>query len=196
MRGHGNIIASGGSRSSERTAEMKDEQAKAIEALKVAIQMEVEGKEFYQQASQKSDNRLVKELFENLAGEEDIHRQKFEEIYESIRKGQDWPDVALPSGEAKGLKSIFAQATQEMGDKIKIGESELQAIKVAMDMEIRTYNLYNSRSEKSTLPAEKRFYQSLAGEERGHHLALLDSYEYLTDPAGWFLAKEHRLDGI
>jgi len=175
---------------------MGNEQAKTIEALQLAIQMEVEGEEFYQQASQKSSNKLAKELFQKLANEEDIHRKKFEEVYEVVRKGQDWPDVDPPSEKAKNLKSIFAEATKEIGSRIKVAESELEAVKIAMDMEIKTYDLYRSRSEQSTLPREKRFYQTLAAEERGHHLALLDSYEYLTDPAGWFVMKEHRLDGI
>jgi len=174
---------------------MENEQAKTIEALQLAIQMEVEGKEFYQQASQKSNNKLVKELFQNLANEEDVHRKKFEEIYEALKKGQDWPDVEPPSEKAKRIKSIFAEATKELGSKIKVANSELEAVKTAMDMESKTYDLYRSRSEQSTLPAERRFYQALAAEERGHHLALLDSYEYLTDPAGWFVMKEHRLDG-
>jgi hypothetical protein len=36
----------------------------------------------------------------------------------------------------------------------------------------------------------------VAAEEREHHLILLDYYEYLKDPAGWFVKKEHpSLDG-
>ena len=175
---------------------MENEQSRTIEALQLATRMEVEGKEFYQQASQKSSNKLAKELFQNLASEEDIHRKKFEEIYEALKKGQNWPDVEPPSDKARKLKSIFAEATKALGSKIKVAKSELEAVKTAMDMESKTYDFYRSRSEQSTLPREKRFYQALAAEERGHHLALLDSYEYLTDPAGWFVMKEHRLDGI
>jgi rubrerythrin len=171
---------------------MENEQAKTIEVLQLAIQMEVEGKEFYQQASQRSSNKLAKDLFQRLAEEEDEHRKKFEEIYAALKKGQDWPDVKPPSDRATRIKSIFAEATNELGSKIKVAESELDAVKTAMNMEIKTYDLYRSRSEQSTLPREKQFYQALAAEERGHHLALLDSYEYLTDPAGW---KEHRLNG-
>ena len=175
---------------------MENEQAKTIEALQFAVQMEVEGKGFYQQASQKSSNKLASELFQNLASEEDIHRKKFEEIYEALNKGQGWPDVEPPSEKGKKLKSIFAQATKELGSQIKIAESELEAIKTAMDMEIKTYDFYHSRSKQSALPLEKRFYQALSAEEREHHLALLDSYEYLTDPVGWFSSKERwSLDG-
>jgi hypothetical protein len=55
---------------------------------------------------------------------------------------------------------------------------------------LQAYDMYRTRSGESTSPAEKKFYNILAGEERIHHLALLDAYEYLTDPAGWFTVKE------
>jgi rubrerythrin len=175
---------------------MENEQARTIEVLQLAVRMEVEGKEFYQQASQKSSNKLAKDLFQHLANEEEIHRKKFEKIYDALKKGQNWPDVEPPSEKGRRLKSLFSEATKALGSKITVAESELEAIKIAMDMEIKSYNLYHSRSEESTLPVEKRFYDTLAGEERGHHLALVDSYDYLSDPAGWFTKTEHwSLDG-
>lgn len=176
---------------------MEQKEAKRMmEILQDAIQMEVDGKEFYQRASQKSSNRLAKELFQRLAIEEDEHNKKFEGIFQALKKGQDWPAIEPPSWRGKHLKSIFAEATKELGSKIKVSQSELDAIKTAMDMENRTHDFYYSWSERSTFPVEKRFYKALAAEERGHHLALLDSYEYFTDPAGWFVMKEHRLDGV
>jgi len=175
---------------------MENEQARTIEVLQLAVRMEVEGKEFYEQASQKSSNELAKDLFQYLANEEEIHRKKFEGIYDALKKGQNWPDVEPPSEKGQRLKSLFSEATKAMGSEIAVAKSELEAIKIAMDMEIKSYNLYHSRSEESTIPMEKRFYETLAGEERGHHLALVDSYEYLSDPAGWFTKSEHwSLDG-
>ena len=175
---------------------MENEQARTIEVLRLAVRMEIDGKEFYQKASQKSSNKLAKELFKQLANEEDIHRKKFEEIYKAFKRGQHWPDIEPPSEKGRGLNSLFAEATKALGSKFKVAESEFEAIKIAMDMEVKSYNLYHSRSAESTLPVEKEFYQTLAGEERGHHLALLDSYEYLNDPVGWFTKKEHwSLDG-
>lgn len=175
---------------------MQDEQARTIKVLELAVQMEVDGKEFYQKASRKSSNRLAKELFHQLAHEEDLHRRRFEEVYKAIKKGKNWPDVVPVSEKGKKLKSLFSEATKALGSKFKVAESELEAIKTAMDMEIRSYNLYHTRSKEAALPVEKRFYETLAGEERGHHLALVGSYEYLSDPAGWFTQKEHwSLDG-
>ena len=175
---------------------MDNEQARTIEILQLAVRMETDGKEFYQKASRKSSNKLAKELFHHLADQEDVHRKKFLEIYEALKKGQHWPDVESQSGKGAEIKSLFAEATKALGSNFKAAEPEFEAIKIAMDMEVKSYNLYYSRSKESTLPVEKQFYQTLAGEERGHHLALLDSYEYLSDPAGWFTKKEHwSLDG-
>lgn len=175
---------------------MDKEQARTLEVLQLAVQMEIDGKDFYQKASRKSSNKLAKELFRQLANEEDIHRKKFVEIYGVLRKGRQWPDVEPPLDKGKKIKSIFAQATKALGTASKAAESELEAIKVGMDMEIRSYNMYQARGKETKLPVEKHFYETLAGEERGHHLALLGSYEYLSDPAGWFTQKEHwSLDG-
>ena len=93
----------------------QEEIKKTMDILRSAIQMEIDGKEFYLEAGEKSSNKLARELFQRLASEEDDHRRKFEEIHEALKKGQDWPAVEPPS------------------------------------------------------------------DERAHHLALLDSYEYLTD---------------
>jgi len=175
---------------------MENEQARIIEVLQLAVRMEIEGKEFYQKASQKSSNRLTEELFQHLANEEDNHRKKFEQIYENFKREQNWPDTEPPYGKGKKLKSLFAEVSKALGDKIKVAESELEAIKIAMNMEIKSHNLYQSRSEESTYATEKRFYEALAGEEREHHLTLSDAYEYLSDPAGWFTKTEHwSLDG-
>jgi len=176
---------------------MDNEQARALEVLQAAVDMEVQGKEFYRKAGQKSSNRLAKELFAQLADEEDVHREKVEEVYEVLKRGRNWPGIEPPCDEGRKIKSLFAEATAALGSKIQVAESELEAIRIAMDMEAESYKLYHSRGEESTLPVERRFYETLAAEERGHHLALLDSYEYLSDPAGWFTKSEHwSLDGV
>ncbi|GAH84736.1 unnamed protein product [marine sediment metagenome] len=50
---------------------MVTEQDKTLDALKIAIQMETDGKKLYLKASQESSNELGKKLLESLAAEED-----------------------------------------------------------------------------------------------------------------------------
>ena len=175
---------------------MKTEQDKTMEALQIAIQMEVDGKEYYLKASQKSSNELGKKLLASLAAEEDTHRQKFEEIYDAIRNKRIWPTTNFQPDGGKRLRTIFARATEEMDSNIKTLATELDTIQTAMDLENKTYDFYQSQGKDATYDAERNFYQLLAAEEREHHLILLDYYEYLKDPAGWFVTREHpSLDG-
>jgi len=175
---------------------METEQNRILEALQIAIQMEVDGKEFYLKASQDSRNELGRKLLESLATEEDYHRQKFEEIYSAIGSKKGWPKTDFQPDGGKRLRSIVVRAIEEMGPDTKSLSSELDAVQTAMDMENKTYDFYKSRGKNAIYDAERDFYENLAVEEREHHLILLDYYEYLKDPAGWFVGKEHpSLDG-
>ncbi len=175
---------------------MVTEQNKTLKALQIAIQMEIDGKEYYLKASQESSNELGKKLLESLASEEDFHRQKFEEIYSTIRNKKAWPTTDFQPDGGKRLRTIFARATKEMGSSIKSLATELDTIQTAMDLENKTYDFYKSQGGNATYDAERGFYETLAAEEREHHIILLDYYEYLKDPAGWFVKKEHpSLDG-
>ena len=86
---------------------MVTEQDKTLEALQIAAQMEIDGKEYYLKASQESSNELGKKLLQSLAAEEDIHRQKFEGIYNAIRNKKAWPvtDPIIAVGVEHACKS-------------------------------------------------------------------------------------------
>ena len=175
---------------------METEQDKTLEALQIAIQMEIDGKEYYLRASQESSNELGRKLLQSLAAEEDTHRQKFEEIYSAIRSKKAWPTTDFQPDGGKRLRTIFARATEEIGSNVKAPATELDAIQTAMDMENKTCDFYKSQEGNAAYDTERDFYQTLAAEEREHHLILLDYSEYLKDPAGWFVKKEHpSLDG-
>lgn len=175
---------------------MVTEQDKTLEGVQTAIQMEIDGKKFYLKASQESSNEMGKELLKSLAAEEDIHRQKFEEIYEAIRSKKAWFKIDFQPDGGRGLRTILAKAIEKIGTDIKAPASELDAIQTAMDMESKTYDFYKAQSKSTTYGAAQDFYEALAAEEREHQLVLIDYYEYLKDPAAWFVSKEHpSLDG-
>ena len=94
------------------------------------------------------------------------------------------------------MRTIFVKAIEEISSNIKAPATELDAIQTAMNMENKTYDFYKSQGENAIYDTERGFYETLATEEREHHLILLDYCEYLKDPAGWFVKKEHpSLDG-
>lgn len=175
---------------------MTTEQEKTLAVLQTAIQMEIDGKEFYLKAAGESGNELGRKLLQSLAAEEDIHQQKFREIYQAIQGKNTWPATDFQPQGGKGLRTVFAQATEQIGSDVQAAATELEAVQTAMAMENNSHDYYQEQAGTAGYPAEKEFYQTLAGEEKEHSLILLDYYEFLKNPAGWFVGKEHpSLDG-
>jgi rubrerythrin len=170
---------------------MTTEYDKTLKGLQVAIQMEIDGKEYYLKASRESANELGKKLLEKLASEEDSHRQRFERIYDAIKEKRGWPKVDFEPDGGRTLRTIFARATEEMGSGVKALKTELNAVETAMTMENKTFDYYPRQGSEAKHDSEREFYFAVAGEEREHYLILLDYYEYLKDPAAWFVDKEH-----
>lgn len=175
---------------------MDTEQLRTIEGLKQAIQIEIDGKKYYEEAAERSAGALGKQLFEWLAGEEDKHRNRFEQIYDAIRNRKDWPRIIIePDGEKRAQK-VFWEAARNNPGEMTESSIEQDIVVQALDMEDKTYNLYAERSKSAKTDAERNFYDALMAEERGHFLALTDYREYLIDPAGYFTRTErHSLDG-
>lgn len=175
---------------------MKEQSEKTAQALETALQMEKEGQEFYHKAEQRSTNPLTKNLFQHLAEQETVHMQIINEIYQKISSKAGWPETETTFKHDKSLRSVFQEAIEGMDKEIKVSSGEIEALQTAMNMEDKSYSYYNSRADEAVSAVEKSFYQALTAEERGHYLALLNSYEYLTDPQAWFIKEEHwSLDG-
>jgi len=175
---------------------METEQGKVLEGLQHAIQMETDGKEYYLKTSQQTHNEPGKKLLQSLAAEEDNHLRTIVQIYDTIKNRKGWPDTHFQPDAGRWLRTVFMKALEAGSTAVKSPAGELRAVETAMDMENKTLDFYAGQSKQAVFKEEKEFYELLAGEEREHHLILLDYYEYLKNPAGWFVNKErHSLDG-
>ncbi len=174
---------------------MANDQKKTLDALRTAVQMEIDGKEYYIKASQNAGDKMGKKLLQTLAKAEDAHRVRFIQIYEAVRDKNAWPkSVKAPA--AGHLSTIFSAATQKMASGTKPLKEELEAVQTAMKMESKTYDFYSKRAEKADGDAERSYYEAIAAEEREHHMTLADYYEFLKNPAGWYVKHERpSMDG-
>jgi rubrerythrin len=170
---------------------MSSEQDITLKALQTALKMEIDGKKFYLKASHSSKNILGKQLLNKLAAEEDAHRVVFQNIYDAIKAKKSWPDIKYVGDGGQGLRTIFTEALEGMRENSKPITAELDAIKIGMDLENKTYDFYTERSSKTTYDAEKQLYEEIAMQESEHYRVLQDYYEFLQDPAQWYVKKEH-----
>lgn len=175
---------------------MKQEEMGILEAVKYAIQMEIDGKQFYTLSGKNSDNRVSKELFAWLAVQEDYHRKRCEEIFRSIAAKKGWPASPTKHDRHPNFRTLFSEALGSVGTGVKPQKGDMASADKAVEMEIKSRDFYAERARTATSPAEKDFFSAVSAEEQGHYLALVDYKEYLTDPAGFFTRSEHTsLDG-
>lgn len=170
---------------------MPNEQEATLKGLETALQMEIDGKEFYLKVSQASKNKLGGDLLKKLAAEEDIHRQVFQDIYNKIKNKQDWPDVKYNGDGGQALRTVFAEAMENMDRNNTSIKEEQDAIRTGMDLENKTLDFYNERAEQTSYPAEKQLYEAIAMQEREHYRVLMEYYDFLQDPAQWYVKHEH-----
>jgi rubrerythrin len=169
---------------------------KMLKALRTAIEMEKDGKQWYLEASLKALNESGRLLLEALADGEDEHIRKFEQIYETIRKQNLWPSIDLSSDTKDSLRAQFDRACTNISVNAKPAAVELDIIETAVEKESKSCDFYNSLASAATGETERTFYEALSRGENEHHLILVDYGELMTDPAGWFLKKERQsLDG-
>jgi rubrerythrin len=160
-----------------------------LQALKDAVRMELEGRQFYLEAAKKVQNSGVRQILEYLAESEKYHIEKFNEIYRDLEKAPAWTESMAafnpPRHEPYICVLAMAQADQETG-----GKDDLQALRTGIQMEDCSIDYYTKLARESRNPLARRFFMSVAHEERGHYLTLMDMHNYLTLPEDWFYVKQ------
>jgi rubrerythrin len=156
-----------------------------LKALKDAVQMEVEGRQFYLEAAKKVKSPGVREIMEYLAESEKYHIEKFNQVYHSLEKDPSWNETiaAFKPPHHEPYVCVMAMTKDEQGTG---GDDDLQALKTGIRMEECSIDYYTKLAKETNNPLARRFFMSVAHEERGHYLTLMDMHNYLTLPEDWF----------
>jgi rubrerythrin len=160
-----------------------------LQALKNAVQMELEGRQFYLEAAKKVESAGVREILEYLAESEKYHIEKFNQIYRSLEKDPTWtePLAAFKPPQAEPYVCVLAMSKENQASG---GKDDLQALRTGINMEECSIDYYTKLARETNNPLARRFLMSIAHEERGHYLMLLDMHNYLSSPEDWFYIKQ------
>jgi len=158
-----------------------------IKSLERAVEMEKEGKAFFLRAAGGAGSSLAKNIFDELARQEDFHIRKIVEVYEAMRQNQGFAEWVTTVVDADRLGKVFEDSLIE---KVKGSESDIKALEFGLEIEDKSVKYYDGLAALAADNREKRFYLTLSGEERGHYMRIMDSIQYLSDPVGWFYVKQ------
>jgi rubrerythrin len=160
-----------------------------LQALKDAVQMELEGRQFYLEAAKAAKGEGVRQILQSLAETEVYHIDRLKEIFASLQNDPHWSESMAvftpPKHEPFLCVLAMAKENQETG-----GKDDLQALRTGIKMEECSIDYYTKLARESHDPLARRFFMSIAHEERGHFLTLMDMHNYLTLPEDWFYVTE------
>ncbi|MFB3895488.1 MAG: ferritin family protein [bacterium] len=167
----------------------------ALDALQIALKLELDSIAFYQEAAKKAQNQLGKDTFTSLMKEEKGHVELVKKAYTSISEANSWNEVEplLPKTIDPTKKTIFQIKQQEIDRKLDPNSDDMKALQTAIGIEKEGYNFYEKSAAETSDPIGKKMYEYLKGEENRHWDLLQNTYEYLSDPALWFAKEEHHI---
>jgi len=158
------------------------------EAIRRARKLELDGIEFYTDAAQKCGSPPGRRMFESFAADERRHLKTVEDVAEGL--DVDIDDLPMPRDE---IRTLFSEATETLEDAIRTSAQERDAIRIAMDMETKSFELYKEAAAAATEETPRNLFERLAREENQHYEMLENTLEYLSSNEEWFMWDEWAL---
>ncbi len=144
------------------------------EILNMAIRDEVEAFEFYDSVAKKVSDRSLKQIFGELAGEEQKHRQLLQAFLNN-------PAVPLGFKEEIDYKVSESVALPQLSMEMKPAD----AIALAMKKEEEAMKAYCELARVSSNPDQAHEFSELAAMEQGHKTKLEKLYTDMAFPEVW-----------
>ena len=151
-----------------------------IKSLKIAIQGEIEGRELYKAAADKTSDPKAKEVFTFLSMEEDDHIKALTKIGESISSGKKLGTIDLKKYvdlEGPG-NSIFSTSFRT---RLKGKHFEISALSIGLKLELDSFKYYAELSKQAEDQDLKDLFQTLSDWEKGHYHALQEELDSLQE---------------
>ena len=167
-----------------------------IKALEVALNNELQEKDFYLKHKERTISPLGKLMFASIAQDEQEHYHRIQELHQKLKEEGRWPETIPLKVKGTEVKSVMQKLVDLVDTASRANVDDLKAVEIAIDFEEKGEIFYKDLAIKVDNLLEKNFYNLLASMEREHRLSLQDANEYFKDPEGWLRIKErHHIDG-
>ncbi|NJD57485.1 MAG: hypothetical protein FIA94_13940 [Nitrospirae bacterium] len=139
---------------------------------------------FYREAAEKAQAPEVRTMFLSLAEDE-------QEQIEAIRafRGRSSADIRS-AGSARKMISALKKREDSLLAMVGAKTDEVEALKIAMDMEKEGIRLYGKLLRETVGPVQKDIIGRLLRKEQQRHTTFENSYIFLTDPVSWHMWNE------
>lgn len=149
-----------------------------LEGLRIAMEIEVRGQEFYQQAYNQAEKVQDKELFCILKNEEVQHYKTFSEAFDKVKLHKEaHTDEYLFDPDTSRYLTVLAEShvfpKQEDAEKVIAGLKDCYAIlNMAVQAEKDSILFYDELAQNAKFPESKEIFLMLKKEEQEHVIKL------------------------
>lgn len=158
-----------------------------MNAIEIAIKMETDAIKFYKEAVEKCNHAVGKKMFLSIVEDEKRHLDMLSELLKGL-------DLKIrEASPMKVMKTIFEEMKHEMMERVEATKDELEAFKIAADMEKHGIEFYKKAVSEAPTEKEKRLFERLVHEEEQHYAVFANTYFFMSDTGSWFMWEEHSI---
>jgi rubrerythrin len=148
-----------------------------------AMQMEKDGKEYYEKLASETGSVGLKTIFTNLAADETKHYTTFKELRDGL-KGSFAESKTLETG-----KNLFKELIADQKNAELLAAS-LDGYRHGMENEEASVKFYEDSAKKESDPELVKLLLRIASEERDHYRILENLYQYTLAPKNFLEWRE------
>ncbi|MBI5199127.1 MAG: ferritin family protein [Nitrospirae bacterium] len=156
-----------------------------MDAIEIAIKMENDAINFYARSAEKIKHQVGKKMFLTIVEDEKRHLEMLSQIFKGLGIG------AKDVSPMKRVKTVFETMKDKMIERVEATSDELEAFKIAMEMEKEGIEFYKRSASDVKKEKEKILFERLIKEEEQHYNIFANTYFFLSNTGNWFMWEEH-----
>ncbi|XER07177.1 hypothetical protein SRRS_27270 [Sporomusa rhizae] len=152
-----------------------------LEGLRIAIDMEARGRDFYKKAYEQAETKSHKDLFMFLMNEESKHYEQFTGIYQKLRESKNYDsDDYLFDPETSKYLTALAEPCIFPKDKEERAKTLTDIIKAAIQDEKDSILFYDALAKYAKFEEARNIFNLLKEEEQKHVVKLREILNLLV----------------
>jgi rubrerythrin len=161
---------------------VKSGKVNGLDAIKAAMEAEMDAHNLYSKAAQKTRNPKGRDMFSQLADFEKNHFHHLKALYDSLKGEETWIAYPGTTFSEKG-KKVSRDLTR--GEEVGSRADDLDALSMAIKEERKAQKYYHEMAQKTTDPLGRDMFKKLAREEELHERILNDQFYSLNNKGLW-----------
>ncbi len=165
-----------------------------LKVIKGAIQLEINGRSFFEHAAEITQKELGKKVFRKLANDEIEHLRVFSQLFTELIGDEEWKKYVSERENAKStLIEELKERMEAKGKEERV--SELEALTIGMELERKAIDFFADSARNTSDPKAREIFMTISEEEKGHYDLLQAQHDSLSNSGYWFDMAEFKMDG-